>query len=121
MKKILVAEDDKFLANALRVKFTKASFEVKLVTDGVEAIEALKTFTPDVILLDLIMPKKDGFEVLKELRGNQNWKNIPVVVASNLGQKEDADKAKSLGAREYLVKTDLSIGEIVEKVKTLAR
>ena len=92
MKKILVAEDDKFLDNAYRVKLTKAGFEVKIVRDGKEALEVLKTFLPDIIILDLVMPIKDGFATLEELKQDPRLKNIPVMVASNLGQKEDEER-----------------------------
>lgn len=119
MSSILIAEDDKFLANAYRVKLKKAGFEVKIVTDGEEAIIALQSFIPDIILLDLVMPKKDGFTVLQEINANSALKNIPVIVASNLGQKEDIDKAKRLGAKDYIIKSDMGIGEIVDKINAV--
>ena len=120
MKKILIAEDDKFLANAYRVKLSKADFEIKLASDGEELLETLKTFVPDLILLDLVMPKKDGFAVLQELKSMDAYKNIPIIVASNLGQKEDVDKAKKLGANDYVVKSDLSMKDLVNKITSLA-
>ena len=83
MKKILVAEDDKFLANAYRVKLTKSGYEVKMASDGEDVIKALSEYTPDLIILDLMMPKVDGFTVLKEVKNNDRWKNIPILVASN--------------------------------------
>lgn len=119
MKKILVAEDDKFLANAYRVKLSKASYEVTLVTDGEEAIQALSKEKFDLMILDLVMPKKDGFWVLEEMKSKDELKNIPVIVASNLGQKEDIEKAVSLGARDYIVKTDFSITNLVSKIQQL--
>jgi len=118
MKKILVAEDDNFLANAYRLKLTKAQFEVKLVSDGEEALEALQTFAPDLIILDLVMPKKDGFAVLEELKKSDKWKTIPVLVASNLGQSEDIVKATKLGADDYIVKTDLSMKNLLVKINS---
>lgn len=119
MKKILIAEDDKFLASAYRVKLTKAGFEVKIASDGNEALEILKTFTPDLILLDLMMPIKDGFATLQDLKANDLWKNIPVIVASNLGQKEDMDKSRLLGATDFIVKSDLSLDALIEKINKL--
>lgn len=116
MKKILVVEDDKFLANAFRVKLTKAQFEVKLVYDGDEALKSLLTFTPDLILLDLVLPKKDGFNVLEYIRKTPQYKDIPVIIATNLGQKEDVEKAKTLGANDYIVKSDLSMKELLKKI-----
>ncbi|MEI8232440.1 MAG: response regulator [bacterium] len=117
MIKILIAEDDKFLANAYRVKFELEGFEVLICLDGVETIQALATFTPDLILLDLVMPQKDGFQVLAELKHNTSWKNIPVVVTSNLSQTSDFERAKQLGAVDFFVKSDTPINNIVEKVR----
>lgn len=119
MKKVLVAEDDKFLSSAYRVKLTKAGFDVQMASDGNEAIAALQTFTPDIILLDLIMPVKDGFAVLAEIQANAAWKNIPVIVASNLGQKEDIEKSMQLGARDFVVKSDLSLEDVIEKMNKI--
>lgn len=121
MAKILIVEDDKFLANAYRLKFTKSGFTVKLAMDGDEAIKELGSFTPDLIILDLIMPQKDGFMVLEDLSKNPKWKTIPVIVATNLEQKEDIDRAKSLGAVDYIVKSNVTIEEIINKVKHLLK
>jgi DNA-binding response OmpR family regulator len=121
MKKILVVEDDKFIANAYRVKLTKAGFEIKMAYDGEEALEILKGFTPDLMLLDLIMPIKDGFTVLAEIRANPKWASIPVLVTSNLGQKEDIDRGMQLGANGYVIKTDLSMDELVTKINSLIK
>ncbi len=118
MKKILVVEDDTYLANAYKLKLTKEGFEVKNAMDGAEAITILSSFMPDLILLDLIIPKKDGFSVLQELKTKEEWKNIPVIIASNLGQKEDIDKGMQLGARDFFVKTDLSLNNLIDKIKT---
>ncbi|HYD34899.1 MAG TPA: response regulator transcription factor [Vitreimonas sp.] len=117
MFKILVAEDDKFLGNAYRVKLAKAGYEVVLAADGNEAIEALKVSQPDVILLDLMMPIKDGFSVLTDIGSNPTWKKIPVIIASNLGQREDIDKGLKLGAIDYIVKSDMSLEDILAKIK----
>lgn len=117
MSKILIAEDDKFLANAYRLKFSKSGFSVKLAMDGAEAIKELSVSIPDLIILDLIMPNKDGFSVLEELKNNPKWQKIPVIVATNLEQKEDIDKAKALGAVDYIVKSNTTIEEIINKVK----
>ena len=119
MAKILVAEDDKFLANAYRVKFNKAGYEIKIVSDGQDAIDSLEAFTPDIILLDLIMPIKDGFSVLEELKKNDKWKNIPVIVASNLGQKEDIDRGMALGATDYIIKSQMPINDVLAKINSV--
>lgn len=116
MKKILVCEDDKFLANAYKVKLKRAGFDVELASNGLEAINSLKSLVPDLILLDLVMPKLDGFAVLEQLNANGSWKNIPVIIASNLGQKEDIDRGLKLGAKDYIIKTDLSMNQLIEKI-----
>jgi len=121
MKKILVVEDDKFLANAYRVKLTKAGFDIKIAYDGDEVAKQLETFIPDLIILDLVLPKKDGFKVLEEIKSDARWKNIPVIVASNLGQQEDINKCMKLGANGYIIKTDLSLSELVVTINTLLK
>ena len=119
MKKILIAEDDKFLANAYRVKLTKSGFEVIIAYDGEEALNFLQNQIPDIILLDLVMPKKDGFTVLEEIKKTERLKGIPVIVASNLGQKEDIERTKSLGADDYVVKSDMTLDQIISKINAL--
>lgn len=120
-KKIIVAEDDKFLSNAYRVKLTKEGFAVTMVGDGQELINTLKTTIPDLIILDVLMPVKDGFEALKEIKANPAWENIPVIFASNLGQKNDIDQGLALGANDYIIKSDLSLEDLVAKIKTLVK
>lgn len=119
MKRILIAEDDKFLANAYRVKLVKAGFDVMIASDGQEAVKAMDSYAPDLVIMDLMMPVKDGFTALREIRSNTNWKDLPVIVASNLGQKEDYDRATDLGATEFIVKSDLSLEDLVGKIKVL--
>ncbi len=119
MKKILVTEDDKFLASAMRVKLSKAGFDVTVASDGVEAIEAIEKNRPDLVLLDMVMPRQDGFATLEMIRKREELKDMPVIVTSNLGQKEDIDRAMKLGANGYLVKSDISIEKILEKINTV--
>jgi|SRR3989344_2627242 len=116
-KKIIVAEDDQFLSNAYRVKLTKEGYDVKMVADGIELIDLLKTDKPNLIILDLLMPKKDGFEALKEIKADPNLKDIPIIIASNLGQTNDIDLGMELGAQDYIVKSDLSLEDLVKKIK----
>jgi len=117
MKKILVAEDDKFLLAAYKVKLSKLGWEVRVAMDGEEALAILRDFVPDVILLDVVMPKMDGFATLAAVKKNPSLADIPVLLASNLGQKEDMDKGKALGAAGYVVKSDLSIEELVGRIE----
>lgn len=116
MKKILIVEDDRFLLNAYKYKLERSGFEVITALDGEEALKVLKNDLPDLIILDLIMPNKDGFEVLEEIKKDLNLKKIPVIVCSNLGQPEDIKKAKELGASDYFIKSDLSLEEIVVRI-----
>jgi two-component system phosphate regulon response regulator PhoB/two-component system alkaline phosphatase synthesis response regulator PhoP len=116
MTKVLVAEDDKYLANAYRVKLTKAGFDILLVSNGEELFLELEKYNPDIILLDLMMPKVDGFIVLQTLRNTEKWKNIPVIITSNLGQKEDIEKGMQMGATDYIVKSNISINDVVAKI-----
>lgn len=121
MKKILVVEDDTYLSNAYRVKLTKAGFEVKNAFDGDEALNLLQTFTPDLILLDIVMPKKDGFATLAEIKAQEKWRNIPIILASNLGQKEDRDKGMQLGASEFFIKTEFTLNDLIGKIKSMLK
>ena len=119
MTKILIAEDDKFLASAYRVKLSKAQYEVKTVSNGDEALQALDSFLPDLIILDLMMPVRDGFSFLEEIKKNAKWKNTPIIVASNLSQPDDVVKAVQMGANDYIVKTDLTMKEVLAKIKKI--
>ena len=120
-KKILVAEDDDFLASAYSVKLGKQNYEVRIVKDGEATINALAEFSPDLLLLDLVMPKKDGFAVLQEMQTRGLTTKIPVLVTSNLGQAEDKTRALNLGARDYIVKSDSSLEDIVKKVAEMLK
>lgn len=116
-KKLLVIEDDQFYANIFQKKLMIEGFDVVLASDGEQGLKAMREQKPDVILLDMIMPVKDGLETLKELKGDDTLKNIPVIVLSNLGQEEDISKTKKLGASDYIVKSNMSVHDMVDKVK----
>ncbi len=115
-KKILIVEDDKFLIKAYEIKFRKEGFDIMLAGDGLAGLESAKK-KPDLVILDLMLPKLNGFELLEHIKKDEQLKKIPVVVLSNLGQKADMDKVMSLGAADYLVKTEYSLEEIIKKVK----
>ena len=117
--KILVVEDDKFLARAYQVKLEKVGFDMRLAGDGEEAIQILHEFKPDVIVLDLVMPRKDGFATLSEIKANPEWKDIPVIISSSLSQKEDIDKGLSMGAKDFIIKSDISLEDLIEKIKSV--
>ena len=117
MSKVLLVEDDQFLSSLLKNRFQKEGFEVFLARDGEEALAFLKKDIPHLILLDIILPKKSGFEVMEEMRSNPQLQEAPIIILSNLGQAEDITKGQQLGAIEYFVKAKTSIDELVEKVK----
>lgn len=119
MKKILIAEDDKFLSNAYRLKLTKAGFDVQLSGDGVALLTQAAKVVPDLILLDLVMPVMDGFVALEKIKSDPKLKSIPIIIASNLGQKEDIDRTRELGADDFVVKSDLSLDQLIEKINKL--
>ena len=119
MAKILIVEDDKFLRELIVKKLTGEGFETEEAIDGEDGIKKAKSVQPDLILLDLILPGMDGFGVLTEIKKDQNISSIPVIILSNLGQKEDVDKGIKLGASDYLVKAHFTPNEIVEKIKTI--
>jgi len=119
MKKILVVEDDNFLANVYRIKLKKAGFEITIATDGAEALEKIKSQNFDLIILDLIIPKIDGFGVLTEIRSQEKYKKLPILVASNLGQVEDLNRAMKLGANDFVIKSDTPLNSLIEKIKKL--
>ncbi|MCS7183785.1 MAG: response regulator [Patescibacteria group bacterium] len=115
--KILIVEDDKFLRTLLEKKFKIENFEVITAIDGDEALNKIIIEKPDLILLDIILPKKSGFYVLEEINKDFNLKNIPIFIISNLGQPEDIQRGKNLGAKAYFIKAGLSLEELVNKVK----
>jgi PleD family two-component response regulator len=117
MKKVLVVEDDRFLGSAYKAKLVRSGFDVQLATDGDEALTALQSFAPDIILLDLVMPNRDGFSALEAIRQNPATAGTPVIVASNLGQKEDLDRAMALGANDFIIKSDISLDELIARIQ----
>ncbi|MEK7494324.1 MAG: response regulator [Patescibacteria group bacterium] len=116
-KRILLAEDDEFISDVYTRKFTKEGFDVDLAMNGEQALQKAREHKPDIILLDLIMPVKDGFETLKELKADPGLKDIRVIVLSNLSQDEDRAEVRALGAVDYCVKAQVSFGEMVDKIK----
>ena len=118
MKKILIVEDEPVLLRVLNDRFTEDGWAVVTAADGELAVGAVKKEKFDLVLLDLIMPKKDGFEVLKEIRSEPEFKNLPILVLSNLGADEDIKRALSLGANDYFVKTQHPVTEILQKADT---
>lgn len=117
--KIMVIEDDKFLRELLVRRLEEENFEVFSCVDGNEALAGIKKELPDLILLDLILPGIDGFEILKQVKQDNNISSIPVIILSNLGQQEEVEKGISLGAVDYLIKAHFTPGEIIDKIKSV--
>lgn len=117
MSTILIIEDEPFLLEMYKKKFLEEGYRVITATNGDPGIELAKKTSPDLILLDIVMPDKDGYEVLKDLKHNTATSQIPILVFSNLGQKEEIEKGLALGADDYVVKTSLTPKELVKKVK----
>lgn len=118
---ILIIEDDKFLRDLITQKLQREGFATADAVDGEEGLKMARENKPDLILLDLILPGIDGFEILKRVKNDRTTAQIPVIVLSNLGQKEDMDRAVSLGAEDFMVKAHFTPGEIITKIKSILK
>jgi len=117
--KILLVEDDKFLRELMTRKLTNEGFDLQEAIDGEEGLKKLETFKPDIILLDLILPGLDGFEVLERIKDNPQTSSVPVLILSNLGQRDEIEKGLKLGAIDFMVKAHFTPEEIVGKIKSI--
>lgn len=115
-KKVLIIEDDKFLAKMLAKMLESQKHQALLAVNGKEGLEKAAEQKPDLILLDIMLPDIDGFDVLQKIKNDQSLQNSPVVIMSNLGQPEDVAQGKKLGAVDHLVKSDFSLDEVGEKI-----
>jgi DNA-binding response OmpR family regulator len=118
-KKILLVEDDLFLGKLSKKKMELSGFDVSFLKDGSDVLKQVKSEKPEVIVLDLVMPNKDGFQALEELKSDEETKDIPVVVVSALSSEEDKEKINKLGAKKYFVKSEAQISEIIEYINSL--
>lgn len=116
---VLLVEDDDFLSNIYKTKFEMEKFKVTWAGNGEEGLEAARKKKFDIILLDILMPKMDGFAVLEELKKDENTRNVPVILLTNLGQKDDVERGLEMGAVDYLIKAHTKPSETVEKVKSV--
>ncbi len=116
---ILVIEDDQFLGELITMKLSKEHFEVSLATTGAEGLKKVEALKPNIVLLDIILPEMDGFEVLKGIRSLSDSRvaKTPVILLSNLGQESNIERGLSLGAQDYLVKSNFTTDEITRKVR----
>lgn len=115
-KKILVVEDEEIMFNLLKRRLEREGYEVYIAEDGEKGLTVMKEVDPDLILLDIIMPKLGGLEVMEKMKEDKSLSSIPVIVISNSGQPVEIDKAQRLGARDWLVKANFDLQEIVDKV-----
>jgi len=115
-KKILLVEDEELIIKLLQKKLLSEGFDVILATDGEEGINKIKEHKPDLVLLDIVMPKKGGFEVLEDINQDQELRNIPVIIISNSGQPMELDRAQRLGVKDWLIKTEFDPKEVLDKV-----
>ncbi len=116
MKKVLIIEDEEILCNLLQKKVSSAGYETYIARDGEEGIKKVREVQPDLVLLDIVMPKMGGFEVLEEMNKDEKLSSIPVVVVSNSGQPVEIDRAQKLGVKDWLVKTEFDPQEVMDKV-----
>ena len=117
MKKILLIEDEEIMIGLLQRKLTKEGYEISVAGDGEEGLKVMREVKPDLILLDIIMPKMGGFEVMEKINKDPELKKIPVIVISNSGQPVELDRAQKLGAKDWLIKTEFDPQEVINKVK----
>ncbi|XOB41229.1 MAG: response regulator [Candidatus Nealsonbacteria bacterium] len=117
MKKVLIVEDEEIIIDLLKKKLLQEGYDVSVAHNGEEGLKALRETKPDIVLLDIVMPKKSGYEVMEEMGKDPELKKIPIIVISNSGQPVELDKAKYLGARDWLIKTEFDPQEVVDKVR----
>lgn len=116
-KKILLIEDEEIIIGLLERKLAQEGYEISVARDGLEGLEKMRETKPDLVLLDIIMPRMGGFEVMEEMNRDPDLKKIPVVIISNSGQPVELDRARELGARDWLIKTEFDPEEVLKKVR----
>ncbi len=120
-KRILIIEDEQYLRFLLAKSLTEEGFEVEESITGEDGLKKMKDKKFDLVLLDLLLPNMDGFEVLIEMKKDPNLSSLPVIVVSNLGQKDEIESARNLGAVDFLIKANVSLVEIIDKVKNILK
>jgi len=118
-KKILLVEDDPFIIDIYITKLKEVGFEVQSSTDGEDALKKIKENKPDLILLDIVLPKLTGLECLKQIKSLPQFKDIPIIILSNLGQKYEVEKGLKMGANKYLIKAHYTPSEIIKEIKNI--
>jgi len=121
MKTILLIEDDPFLVDIYSDKFKNAGFAVEIAEDGEATLNKIREKKPDLVILDLVLPHIDGWEILRQIKEDSSLNQIPVIVFSNLSQKSDIEKSQALGATKYLIKSQYTPSEVLEEVKKILK
>ena len=121
MEKVLLVEDDTFLIDIYSIKLKEAGFSVKVAIDGDDCLRKIAEEKPDLLLLDIVLPSVDGWEVLRKIRKNDKLNDLRVIVLSNLGQKEEVEKGLKLGVVKYLIKSHFTPSEVIEVVKKILK
>jgi DNA-binding response OmpR family regulator len=121
MKKILIIEDDLFLQGLEASKLTKSGYEIITAKDGTEAMEKVQEPGIDLVLLDLILPDFNGFEIMKKIRETESIKHIPILVFSNLSEEKDVEQAKALGSVDFMVKSNFTLDELVMHIEAVLK
>lgn len=116
VKKILYIEDEEIMIDLISRKLSQEGYEVHIARNGIEGLEMMKTIKPDLILLDIVMPKMDGMEVMEKMQEDEELRKIPFIVISNSGQPVEIERIKELGAKDWLIKTEFDPAEVLEKV-----
>lgn len=118
-KKILIVEDDNFVAEVYLAKLSEMGYETVLAQNGEEGLAELKKGKIDLILLDILMPIMGGIEMLEQVKKNEEWKNIPVILLTNIGEKESIQKVREMGVKDYLIKSHFTPAEVIEKIESV--
>jgi len=121
VKQILLIEDDPFLIDIYTTKLNKAGFSIEVATGGKEGLSKIKEKKPNLLLLDIVLPQIDGWEILKEIKADEKLKDLKVVILSNLGQKEEVEKGIVIGATKYLIKAHYTPTQVVKEIKKILK
>ena len=116
---ILIADDDQFFSTLLKVKFEEEGLVAQVANNGEEAMKMIRAKRPDLLVLDIVMPVKDGFEVIKEIKEDDKLKTLKIVVLTNLAQEEDKKSVLQMGVQDFIVKSDVSIADLAKKIKEI--
>lgn len=118
-KKILLAEDNQFILRSFKHIISENGYDIKTVSDGSHVVHEVVEYQPDVLILDLILPNMNGFDILKKLRSKVEYANLPIIVATSLGQEEDKEKVMALGATDYIVKPHTTLQELLKMIESV--